>query len=286
VILNYSAFLRGNEEVEKAALQKIYKARSDLPVIYSAGCDTWYKSSDVRPCYIGKPDSVRTVVLLGDSIMGQWFSMLPEIFPISTWRIIVLTKSSCPMVAHDFFYTRIGKVYEVCNVWRSNALKEISKLRPDVVFMGGSSTNGFSKDEWISGTKEILNSLSQVSGKVLIVPGTPSLSFDGPACLARQIERFGGLNDNDACRAPNRLELSRRVTGYLQTVAKIYGNVDVLNLNELVCPNATCSAEMPKGQIVFRDSQHLTDSFVRSLVPDIKIKLQLLSVKFDEGKGS
>ena len=50
------------------------------------------------------------VVLIGDSIITQWYSLLPGIFSEPDWKIIVLTKSSCAMVDEAFYYSFIGSL--------------------------------------------------------------------------------------------------------------------------------------------------------------------------------
>ena len=281
VILNLSNQQRVSHPADKAKLQEIYQARADVPIIYPKGCDSWYQSAVIKPCLFGNPEAKKTVILLGDSVMGQWFSLLPEIFASPKWRVIVLTKSSCPMVEHDFFYSRIGKVYKVCSNWRQEALNTIALIKPDVVFMGSANTYEFSAEQWRSGTAQVLSFLSQVAGQTIVLPGTPALSFDGPGCLARGIGKKILPENKQNCYANDRAEQGIEVAGYLQTETQQYANVSLLDLNELVCPKGVCVAKNTEGLIVFRDSQHLTDSFVRSLVPDVTKKLMKLGVSYD-----
>jgi hypothetical protein len=64
------------------------------------------------------------------------------------------------------------------------------------------------------------------------------------------------------------------VTGYLQQAVQNFPNANLLNLNDLVCPSGYCAAQDPTGLIVFRDSQHLTDSFVRAQAPKLMDRLK------------
>ena len=68
-----------------------FVVQADIPLIYQMPCDAWYAHAKVEPCVFGKPDARRTVVLLGDSIGAQWFSMIPALFPEPVWRTVVLT---------------------------------------------------------------------------------------------------------------------------------------------------------------------------------------------------
>jgi len=281
LIINFSNLQRANHTANNAKLQEVYQARADIPIIYPKGCDSWYQNSAVKPCLIGNPEAEKTVVLLGDSVMGQWFSLLPAIFASPKWRVIVLTKSACPMVEHDIFYSRIGKVYKVCSDWRQEALNTIALIKPDVVFMGSAKSYDYSAEQWRTGTAQVLSFLSQVANQTIVLPGTPSLSFDGPGCLARGIGGGVFSDSKRNCFVNDRAKESVKVAGYLQAETKQYENVSLLDLNELVCPKGICSARNTEGLIVFRDSQHLTDSFVKSLVPDVTNKLRKLGVSYD-----
>jgi peptidoglycan/LPS O-acetylase OafA/YrhL len=244
-------------------------ARKDQPEIYAMHCDSWIISAKVEPCVLSAPRANKTVVLFGDSIGAQWFSVLPAIYRKPDWRVIVLTKSSCPIVDEDYFYQRIGRINTICRHWRDAAVDYVASIRPDVIYLGSDSTYGFSKQKWINGSKRILDRLSKISGKIFVLAGTTGLPFDGPACLEK----------NKACRY--RMPLHSHlidVIGYLENISQGYSNVHLLNFNDLVCPGGYCSARNSKGYIVYRDNKHLTDTFVRSLVPTVSQRLNKLGL--------
>ena len=53
-----------------------------------------------------------------------------------------------------------------------------------------------------------------------------------------------------------------------------FSNVDVVDLNDLICPADTCSAVQGET-VVYRDQQHLTDSFVKKITPLVLKKMGL-----------
>ena len=245
-----------------------------MPAIYSMDCDAWYEHSRLEPCVFGNEEATNTVVLLGDSYIAQWFSVVPEIYPEPNWRTIVLTKSACPIVDADYFYARIGKIYEVCKVWRDAVLDELEKIEPDIIVIGSASSYKFSETEWVDGTTRILERLVNSTTSIFLIPGTPTLGFDGPGCVFRNISSEGGF-DFDACISEGRLKIVEHVTEYLDKSAGRFSNVHLLDLNGLVCPERTCSAVSKTGQVIYRDSKHLTDSFVRSKAPAIGVSTGL-----------
>jgi hypothetical protein len=58
-----------------------------------------------------------------------------------------------------------------------------------------------------------------------------------------------------------------------------FPNASLLDLNDLVCPDGTCAAQNQAGLPVFRDSQHLTDSFVRAQAANVVDRLKLLGLE-------
>ena len=201
-------------------------------------------------------------MLVGDSIGAQWFSALPLIFREPEWRVIALTKSACAMVDIDYFYPRIGKIYSVCTEWRDDAIRELEQIQPEVAFVGSAATYGFSELDWVEGSARLFERLSLSADRVVVIPGTPSLGFDGPGCIARGADERKDT-DPRACFAEGRMDAPRAVATHLQAAASRFGNVEILDLNDLVCPDNVCSALSIDGTPVFRDSQHLTDTFVR-----------------------
>jgi hypothetical protein len=249
-------------------------AHWSAPQIYGMGCDDWYHSDRVKVCAFGDAHAKHTVVLMGDSHAGQWFSAVAESFLSKPqWRLLVLTKSSCPMVDEPVFYARIGREYTECERWRSRALAEVASLKPDVVLLGTTIDNPFGEKEWVQGTGKVLGVLSPAVGQVVLLRDTPQLPFDGPDCLARLTGRPAWLAPHDGCRSTAQQEQkSALVYKWLKEASHNFGNVHVLDLNSFICPSGTCAAER-QGKIVFRDSQHLTDQFAASLAPALQTQL-------------
>ena len=260
-----------------AASEISNKWRTDSPVIYGMSCDAWYANAHVEPCVLGSKTATKTVVLLGDSIGTQWFSILPEIFPEPAWRIVVLTKSSCAMVDEDYYYQPLGKTYQVCTDWRNAVLDELDRILPEVLIMGSTMDYRFTETQWVEGSSRIFDRVSKAARTVFVIPGTPGLGFDGPGCLARHLLPDGRI-DRGPCLARHRLQHIASITNSLGVAAGRFANVHLLDLNDLVCPGGICSAVSDQGVVVFRDSHHLTDSFVRAQIPFVRERLKRFAV--------
>jgi peptidoglycan/LPS O-acetylase OafA/YrhL len=261
-------------QMQSPAMQRYAMAHGDAPVIYGMGCDDWYHSDRVRICAFGPDDARHTAVLMGDSHAGQWFPALAKVFDRPGWRLLVITKSSCPMVDEPFFYARIGREYKECATWREHALREIVALKPDMLLFGSTGGNGFTKEQWVEGTTKILDVLSAAVGRIYILRDTPQLPFDGPDCLAEHVGRPAWLGLQHACSAAVADAHADEVYRWLMLAAAPFANVGMLDMNPQVCPGGICSAER-RGMVVFRDSQHLTRSFAASLGSAFAQKLGL-----------
>lgn len=244
--------------------QRYRIAQTDAPIIYSMGCDDWYHSDRVRICAFGPEDASHTVVLMGDSIGAQWFPALAEVLNRPDWRLMVLTKSSCPMVDEPYFYARIGREYVECANWRTQALQQIASMKPDIVVLGTVQSDDFSQAQWIQGTERILDVLSPATGHVYILRGTPHLPFDGPKCLAAGTWLGSLRSTRGRCEAPVFNAHDDTVYRWLQNATARFDNATAIDMNPLICPNGECRAERD-GTVVFRDSQHLTASFAQTL---------------------
>jgi peptidoglycan/LPS O-acetylase OafA/YrhL len=207
-----------------------------LPSIYAMGCDDWYKSDVVKPCAFG-PSTGKTLVVMGDSVGLQWFPALSKIY--KGWRIVVLTKSSCAMVDAPFYYPRLHREYTECATWRTNALKEVAAMKPDLVIFGSTYEYELTQAQWTDGTRRVLQSLP---GEVRILRPTPVR---------------GDTSDQRA-----------NVNRWLDEAVQGRSNVRLVDVEDLACPHRRCD---PSD---FRDREHLTETYVSSLTAPLASRLR------------
>jgi len=260
------------------------RARADMPPLYRADCDDWFASAALKPCVYGNPQGAHTAVLIGDSIGTQWYGVLPEIFRTPAWRLVVLTKSACPMVDEPIFYTKIGRNYTVCAQWRDAAIAYVTALRPDVAFVGSSAEYAFSRQQWTAGSVRLLERLAAGAKRTVVIAGTPGLSFDGPGCLERRAARVSlvELAAGDLCAQVGGTAHAAQVGTWLGEAARRVPRTALLDLADVVCPGGRCSALDAAGVPVFRDRQHLTDRFVRGRAEQVRQRLALIGVEGTE----
>lgn len=252
----------------------VASSTADLPFIYADGCDDWYHSSDLKPCIYGNESAEKTAVLFGDSIGAQWFSALTEMHDPTQWRIVVLTKSSCPMVDEPYFYARIGREYRECSEWRNKAIEWLGQHKVDRLFIGGTASAEFTDKQWQSGTVKLFEKLSTVNS-IYLIEANPALPFSAPECLLKNKNISAGEKN---CRAPVENTRYARVAKILENTTQQFKNVHWIETASFVCPNQLCGSLIENNTgdnvVVFRDSQHLTNSFVAMAAPHFKRQVE------------
>lgn len=239
--------------------------RAQLPQIYHIGCDDWYSSDALRICEFGNPQAERVGVVMGDSIGLQWFPAFERIFAAPQWRLLVVTKSSCPMVDRPIYYARIGREYTECAAWRERAKQFIVELKPEVLILGSTHTAEFRPEDWVGGTRSLLAVLSPHVGNIAVIRSTPHLPFDGKRCLdSRVAGRLSQTESEDLCTAVPDKRKSDLVAGWIIQAAQGLPNVRIVDMDDEVCPEGICHAAIG-GQLVYRDTQHLNAGFVAQM---------------------
>ena len=261
VLLN-SQILRWHTETRDhlaRSTESLYaRAAADLPMIYQHGCDDWYQSDQLKPCTYGRDEAPYTAVLLGDSIGAQWFTTLTEMLDPQDWKIIVLTKSSCPMVDEPFFYQRIHREYTECTIWRERAIAWLQQQQVQRLFIGGTASSDYTPQQWTNGTLRILNKLAPHADAIYVIEANPTLPFNGPDCLR--------LHNPQHCQSSSANAKYQQVAANLPEAVAQQPKAHWLETASFVCPQSQCQAlRMDAGEVVvFRDSQHLTATFAAS----------------------
>jgi SGNH domain (fused to AT3 domains) len=236
----------------------------DIPGVYRKGCAP--ARPDPRPamCFFGEvtqPQS--TVVLFGDSHAAEWFPALLEIADVQHWRLATIVKPGCTPLN-----MRVDpQMYLVCEEWRRAAIGEIEALRPDLVIVTSASRavdadGKFLADMqvWEQAARDTFAALARQGVKVRFIRDTPFANYDVPGCLA-QAEWDGRTQ----CPAPvSTVALSPDVYAAEERAAQGLGNVKFLDLSDRMCGPDRCYLEVG-GQVIYRDGDHLTASFSRTL---------------------
>jgi peptidoglycan/LPS O-acetylase OafA/YrhL len=246
--------------------RKYYRVVQDIPGVYRKGCDPDRADPHPAMCFFGEISQPRsTVVLFGDSHAAQWFPALQEIADVQHWRLATIIKPGCtPLRIMEDVTPRMERV---CEEWRRAAIQDIEELRPELVILASSSRHvgadgNMIKDTrvWEQGARDTFAALARQAAKVRFIRDTPYADYDVPGCLA-QAEWDG----HTQCPASvSAAVLNPDIYTAEVRAAQDFGNVKVLDLSDRMCGPDRCYLEAG-GQIIYRDGDHLTASYSRSL---------------------
>jgi hypothetical protein len=127
---------------------------------------------------------------------------------------------------------------------------------------------------WSQGWDPTLRALTAGPGKVIVAKITPTMPFHVPACLSTHTE---GTKACDARLSPKSLEV--RYNRIIAGLPKRYPGVTVVDPTPIICPHRKCPA-MLHGQIVHRDTNHISASYSRTVAKHWEAMLVRAGVRF------
>jgi peptidoglycan/LPS O-acetylase OafA/YrhL len=248
---------------------------NDVPAVYAAGCHLAVAVAVSAECDFGDRRAAQSLVLFGDSHAAQWFPALDLLAQHQGIKLISLTKSSCPSADVAVWNEVTRSRYEQCDVWRQGVMRRLRQTGPDWVVLSnliedpmvlmdrrsGHLLRG--KDasrEWRDGMVRTVREIRSMGIRVIVLRDTPRPRPDVMDCLY-------SANTPDRCA----LTLAEaQPSRPLDIEAAQLAGAAEWDLTQRICPDETCPVLVPgrEGwQVVYRDSNHLTASFVRTLAP-------------------
>lgn len=240
----------------------------DLADIFTNGCNNNGADYNTTGCEFGNLDSPRTVVLFGDSHAGHWFPALKKAADVEGFRLVTITKSSCPSVqlritGHPDIHGPFN-----CDKFQQGGLQRIAELEPERVVISNSERSyrdfpGVGPDyeeQWSAGLAALLNGLPTTSISV-IIGDNPGWEQNPNSCVSKH------LRDPDICAVNRAASYSPVLQGMeKEAMAKRGGSfVDTVNL---LCDETVCPA-VHQNVLMSRDGNHVTTSAARALAGPI-----------------
>jgi peptidoglycan/LPS O-acetylase OafA/YrhL len=251
-------------------------AAGDAPSIDGHGCVVDIASVAATPCSFGNLGSSVTLALIGDSHADQFVPGLEAAVIEKDWRLDVYTRGSCPFnaltVDHDGFPN------DACDERNEKVTAELLQNPPDAVLVAGSRYAVFQEQKPIPTLEESKPLLAQgyrdawapfvdAGIPVISIRDTPRPDVAVPDCVAQNETRLSECAmDRDAITWADGPEL---------TAADGMDGVEVLDLTDKICPTDECPAVIG-GVIIYRDGNHLTATYARSLGQDFEDGLTAL----------
>jgi len=176
VIAAGSALSFGILSISSAAMNTKTFDKS-TPITYSDGCHLAFGVAwPTHECAYGDLTSSREVILAGDSHAAQWFPALNILARENKFKLVNLTKSSCPAITLET--ARNGKFDSSCAIWQVKVLNKIAADKPSLVILSDFTEYKYALNKpntdyvqaWSKGLNQFLQA---ISSPVAFIGDTP-----------------------------------------------------------------------------------------------------------------
>ena len=241
-------------------------APRDRPAQYDSKpeCQVRAGSSEAVECDFGDLDGKRTVVMVGDSKVLQWETALSSIARRQDWKVVQFAKSACPFTAAYRGRTDGDK----CHAWGEKVMDRIMAMKPDLVIEshrhstalppGKTTGEPTDRDAMVAGLADYWSKLVKADIPVVTLLDNPAPDKVVYECVAQHSK------DLPACASPKKDAVNRSGSNVQRAAAKRVPGVGVVDMDDVVCPDADQCSAVIGNVLVYRQGSHLTTTFVNS----------------------
>jgi peptidoglycan/LPS O-acetylase OafA/YrhL len=218
---------------------------------------------DLLECTVVPQDDPTAVVYLaGASHELQYEDAFAALAREHGWELREMLKHGCRLATSG----EGGLAYPPsCATWNERALDALVATRPDAVVVVGTRTyEDGSPERVMPGQVDAWRLLDDAGVRVVTVRDNPRFEWFVPVCME-------GESIPDACGRPRAEQLA--AVSPVTTADGVTGDVVHLDLTDSICGPVTCSAVVG-NVLVYRDDDHLTSTYVRTLTPVIDEQLR------------
>jgi peptidoglycan/LPS O-acetylase OafA/YrhL len=251
------------------------RAAADHTPVISDGCMVGIEGTESHECVFGDPNGSRTVFLFGDSHAMQYFAPLDPLAKRRHWQLVVLTKRECGPTEVTVQNMLNGDEYTSCDAWRANSLRRIAAAGPGtiVVMSGYSAYTAYENGNALSGMANAraleagyaraIAAVYRDGSEPVVIRDMPAAPQSIPSCVSENLDHLRRCSF--VWNRSPRLEFDLRA-------AQAAPYAHLIDLTAEVCPRSRCRAVIGNA-LVYRDSEHLSATFARTLEPWIAAAL-------------
>jgi peptidoglycan/LPS O-acetylase OafA/YrhL len=249
------------------------KAWADRGESFADGCLVGISGTNSNRCLYGDPQGERTLILFGDSHAMQYFPPLQAVAKRNHLRLIALTKAECTPAEVQVKSMVADREYSQCDAWREEELERIEMAGRSTVVIMSSDTAYTPYDEageQLSGPEAAdameagyLATLRRLDGlglRTVVIRDTPVAPDEVPSCVSEH------LDDLASCDFPHAPTWEKE---FEQRAAARAPRSHLIDLTPEICPEGICRSVIGNA-LVYRDDNHLTATFARTLSPWIE----------------
>jgi peptidoglycan/LPS O-acetylase OafA/YrhL len=242
-------------------------ARTDVA---QQDCQQSASTAEVLECKFGL-DGGTPVALVGDSHTTQWLPVIEALAVKHGWSITTYLRSGCSLGAGG--PTGISSAGK-CNQWGENVLERMSSSDFKYVFVS-------SRNYWVGSTSSVeardratqLSAawieLEQSGAQIVAIRDTPQpvladMSDPATCVLDDMTGKTCDFAESAAVGQVDPLELA----------TEIAGEAVMIDMTPYFCVSGRCPAVIG-GVLVYRDANHMTATFSRTLAPFFETEMQI-----------
>lgn len=247
------------------------EAPEDVPQIYTdpRNCTVRQDESVLRECDYGEGD--KTLAVVGDSKVLQWTDAFIDIAEKSGWRVVVMSKSACAFGE----FTRVDSQGEAenCQTWGRKALDRLLDLEPDLIVTsqrnstalppGGTTTDDYTAEAMADGVATYWKRLTDAGLEVSVILDNPAPDTDVFECVAENSD------DLAACSFDKAAGIKRSAAPTQRLAREQVPAVEVIDLTDVVCPEADACAPVIGDVLLWRQGSHVTNTYALSAEPQL-----------------
>ena len=240
--------------------------KEDIPTFYSMPECLAKDLVEVRVCHFGATENPDyTVAVVGGSHSGHWMPALEILAEEMNFQIDLYSHDGCRFTDED----PEGHLTANCVEWNANLIEVLKENPPDLVF----APSTLNKRDYVP--QGFVNQWKALDGYTYIfgIRDNPRMNEKTPECLER-------VDDISECSVPRDEALSEVLPW--ENTPDIPDNVYFADLSDYFCTEDTCSAVIG-NIIVYRDDNHISTEYMKTLAPVLKIPLQEAFNKIDNG---
>jgi len=232
-------------------------------------CNRDHDQTDLTTCVLGDRNGKTTVAFFGDSHAMMWSAALDRLGRERHWRVLPFTKEGCVFADVPMVHPLHHGAYTQCTVWRDRALAKLHRLHLDTLIVARSSrtleritgTDGSAQqtaDAYGAGLRRSLDRIGTAASRVVVLADTPFLPFNPKTCAAEH------LKQRDACRFARSAAVHHDAALLDAERQAGTGRLRFADMTAAVCPTSKCPVRMANGQLIYWDTNHLTDVYART----------------------
>ena len=255
-----------NPDLADGVVPAVDVAPSDVPELFRGRCAGTGKADSVpKPCSVGDADGDVRIALIGDSHAVQYSAVLSDIASRHGWALDTYSKGACPF--SDVRREQDAVLHAACTTWIDRAKTMFAERDYDLVI-----TSQVSGVDWAppagtvpekfaeGGLESLWSGLAEQGTRVVAVADVPRPRKGLFDCLEEQ-----GRDLADHCRVSrDKGLLYDPQPGAVERLGR--PDVTLIDFTDVYCDENECFPVIG-GVTVYRDSNHLTNTFARTLEP-------------------